>query len=209
MNVLIIGGTGLISTGIIKHLLRRGASVTMFNRGQRENRLDGPVQVVSGDRNDRAAMEQCVAGGKTWDVVIDMICFDPKQAEAAIEIFAHKCRQFIFCSTVCTYGVKVPPGVIVDESFPQEPISTYGKNKVACEKLFNAAHERGEFAVTIVRPSCSTSSARGSVSTKPHTGHSGSVIWVKHPGHTWTSARTPGEDGHAELESGESAIVSP
>ena len=32
MRVLIVGGTGLISTGIVKHLLSRGADVTLFNR---------------------------------------------------------------------------------------------------------------------------------------------------------------------------------
>ena len=39
MQVLIIGGTGLISTGIVKHLLARGAGVTVFNRAKRESTL--------------------------------------------------------------------------------------------------------------------------------------------------------------------------
>ncbi|MBC7784420.1 MAG: NAD-dependent epimerase/dehydratase family protein [Burkholderiales bacterium] len=153
MNVLIIGGTGLISTGIVKHLQKRGADISMFNRGKRENTLDGPVGVFTGDRNDPAVLEQCVAGGRKWDVVIDMICFTPEQATGAIRTFAGKCEHFIFCSTVCTYGTKVPPGVVIDETFPQEPISGYGKNKVACENLFTAAHGRGDFACTIIRPS--------------------------------------------------------
>ena len=47
------------------------------------------------------------------------------------------------------------------------------------------------------RPSASTSSARGSVSTKPHTGHTGTVTAVKHPGHLWVSVRMSGEVGQA------------
>src|SRR5207237_2961275 len=35
----------------------------------------------------------------------------------------------------------------------QEPISTYGQNKLACERLFLQAHEAGQFRTTIVRPS--------------------------------------------------------
>jgi nucleoside-diphosphate-sugar epimerase len=50
--------------------------------------------------------------------------------------------------------VKVPPGVLVDEQFPQEPISTYGQNKLLCEKLLLAAHAEKKFATTIIRPSC-------------------------------------------------------
>ena len=39
MKVLIIGGTGLISTAITKQLLERGDDVTLFNRGKSEARI--------------------------------------------------------------------------------------------------------------------------------------------------------------------------
>ena len=152
MRVLLIGGTGLISVGIVKHLLTRGADVTMFNRGQRANPLPGNVRTIVGDRNDFAAFERTFAGEK-YDVVIDMIAFKPEQAESDVRAFEGRAGHFIFCSTVCTYGVKIPPGVLVDESFPQEPISGYGRDKVACEKVLLDAQARGAFAVTIVRPS--------------------------------------------------------
>ncbi len=41
LTALIVGGTGLISTGIVKHLLARGAQVSMYNRGQRERTVPG------------------------------------------------------------------------------------------------------------------------------------------------------------------------
>jgi nucleoside-diphosphate-sugar epimerase len=157
MRVLIIGGTGLISTGIVKHLHARGVSdVAMLNRGQRENTLQSTVKHISGDRNDFAAFEKhfAGAGAEKYDVVIDMICFTPEQAESDVRAFGGRCGQFIFCSTVCTYGGKIPPHVLVDETFPQEPVSDYGRNKVACEQTFLRAHESGKFKTTIVRPSC-------------------------------------------------------
>lgn len=155
MRVLVIGGTGLISVGIVKHLLRRGAEVTMFNRGQREaTRWDGgEVRQITGDRNDFDTFERRMRDERPFDVVIDMIGFTPEQAESDVRAFGGRCEQFIFCSTVCTYGVKVPGHVRVDETFPQEPISDYGRNKVACERLIEAAAARGEFKATIVRPS--------------------------------------------------------
>ncbi|MCE9616480.1 MAG: NAD-dependent epimerase/dehydratase family protein [Lentisphaerae bacterium] len=152
MHVLIIGGTGLISTGIVTHLLARGAGVTMFNRGQRPGAIPAGVEVLHGDRNDVAALQRA-CGSRRWDAVIDMIGFTPAQAQADIDVFGGRCEQFIFCSTVCSYGVKVPPHVFVDESFPQEPISTYGKNKLLCEQLFLRAHAEQKFQVTIIRPS--------------------------------------------------------
>ena len=153
MNILIIGGTGLISTGIVKHLLARGADVTCFNRGERENTLPKAVRQVRGDRSAAGELER-LAKAERFDVVIDMVCFKPTQCAEAIAAFGNRCDQFIFCSTVCTYGVKIPPSVLIDETFLQEPISDYGRNKLACEKLLLDAHAAGKFAVTIVRPSC-------------------------------------------------------
>ncbi len=151
MRVLIIGGTGLISTGIIKHLLARRASVTMLNRGKRENRIEGDVDAIVGDRHQRAVLDDAARHG--FDAVIDMCCFTPAAARDALDAFSGKTAQYIFCSTVCTYGVKVPPGVLVDETFPQEPISDYGRNKLACERLVLEYHQAGRLAGTIIRPS--------------------------------------------------------
>jgi nucleoside-diphosphate-sugar epimerase len=152
MQVLIIGGTGLISRGIVKHLLARGADVTIFNRAQRENTLPVDVKRLTGDRNQFEDFERQFAATR-FDVVIDMICFTPEQAASDMRAFRGCCKQFIFCSTVCTYGVKMPPQVLVDESFPQEPISGYGRNKLACERIFRRAHDERLFQLTIIRPS--------------------------------------------------------
>ena len=152
LNALIIGGTGLISTGIAKHLVARGANVAMFNRGQRENTVPSSVRQIKGDRGDAAELARRFEQER-FDVVFDMICFSPEQAEASVKAFGGRCEQFLFCSTVCTYGAKIAPGVLIDETFPQEPVSDYGRNKVICEQIFLRASERGEFKTTIVRPS--------------------------------------------------------
>jgi nucleoside-diphosphate-sugar epimerase len=152
MRVLIIGGTGLISVGIVKHLLARGADLTVFNRGQRPSSLPTDVRSLVGDRNEFDVFERRFAGER-FDVVIDMICFTPTQALSAVRAFGGRCTHFLFCSTVCTYGVKVPASGVVDESFPQEPISQYGRDKLACERIILDAHRSGAFMATVVRPS--------------------------------------------------------
>lgn len=152
MQVLIIGGTGLISTGIVKHLRVRKANITMFNRGRRFAEIPAGIDVLHGDRNDPGVFER-ECSSRRWDVVIDMICFSPEQANADVRIFAGKCQHFIFCSTVCTYGSKVPPYIFIEETFPQEPISTYGQNKLLCEQIFLQAHQQKKFSTTIIRPS--------------------------------------------------------
>jgi len=152
LKALIVGGTGLISTGIVKHLLARDAQVSMYNRGVRERTVSPAVRQIAGDRADSEAFVTTFAE-QHFDVVYDMICFTPAQAEASIRAFSGRCAHFVFCSTVCTYSVKTPPGVLIDETWPLEPISEYGRNKVRCEQLFQRAAESGAFELTIARPS--------------------------------------------------------
>ena len=151
MKVLLVGGTGLISTGIVQHLRERGADITLFNRGQRPGNVDD-LRVVVGDRNVPAEFEQRWASER-FDVVIDMICFSPAQAEASVRAFAGRTGQLIFCSTVCTYGIDIPSQILVDETFPLRPTSEYARNKVACEQIFERAAAAGHFQTTIIRPS--------------------------------------------------------
>ena len=152
MKALLLGGTGQISTGIVKALQTRGAAITVFNRGQTDNRLGPGVQQLTGDRNDFPAFERTMATAGTWDVVIDMICFRPDQAESAVRAFTGRCGHFIFCSTVCTYG-NTQTVIPTLETTPQTPHSTYGRDKVACEEIFLRAHASGVMPVTIFRPS--------------------------------------------------------
>src|SRR5580692_1934953 len=111
MRVLLIGGTGLISRGIVKHLLARGAEVTVFNRAEREDTLPAEVKRIVGDRDLAEDFERRFAATR-FDVIIDMICFTPEQAASDVRAFGGRCEQFIFCSTVCTYGLKIPPRVL-------------------------------------------------------------------------------------------------
>ncbi len=152
MNVLIIGGTGLISTGIVKALQERGAAITVFNRGRTDDRLGDSVRRIAGDRRDFPAFEKTMAAAGPWDVVIDMICFRPDEAASDLRAFAGRCGHFIFCSTVCTYG-NTQTIVPTTEDTPQAPHSDYGRNKLACEQLFLRAHAEGKIPVTIIRPS--------------------------------------------------------
>ena len=52
----------------------------------------------------RFAPELHTEQGLDLDAVIDMITFDPKTAENAVELFRDKVSHYLFCSTVCVYG---------------------------------------------------------------------------------------------------------
>jgi nucleoside-diphosphate-sugar epimerase len=151
MNILIIGGTGLISTPITRFLLERGDTVTLYNRGQREARFSGAVKQIAGNRRDFAAFEKQMAEAGRFDCVIDMVCFRPEEAESAVRAFEGRAGQFIFCSTVDVYS-KPATRFPYREDEPRNAITDYGRNKAKCEDIFMDAHQRGAFNTTILRP---------------------------------------------------------
>ena len=50
MRVLIIGGSGIISTGITRLLVERGDEVALYNRGQRASQVESGYEAITGDR---------------------------------------------------------------------------------------------------------------------------------------------------------------
>ncbi|HVW26654.1 MAG TPA: NAD-dependent epimerase/dehydratase family protein [Polyangiaceae bacterium] len=152
MRVLVIGGTGVIGTGIVRALAARNANVTVFSRGARKGvRLPGAVY-VEGDRYDAGAFQRRFDGAR-YDVVVDLMCFSSTDAESTVRAFGGKCEQLLFCSTVCVYGDQTPPSVLVSEDATPEPSTPYGRDKLECERLLLEAARTGRFAVTVVRPS--------------------------------------------------------
>lgn len=149
MKVCIVGGTGNISTSIVRLLLEQGHEVTCFNRGNSGDVSEG-AQVIHGDRADEEKFESTMQKEK-FDAAVDMICFNKKQAESSIRAF-RGVKHFVHCSTVCTYGFQYD-WLPVTEDHPLRPISDYGSGKVAADaKLLQAWYREG-FPVTIIKPS--------------------------------------------------------
>lgn len=165
MKVLIIGGTGLISTAISRQLLAKDVSLTLFNRGQSAIRFpEGAVKIINGDRNQSHAFEAQMQQGESFDCVIDMICYTPEQAQSAVRAFQGRTQQFLFCSTVDVYS-KPAHRYPIREDEPRMSASSYGQNKIQCEDVFREAHVRGDFAVTIIRPAMTYGEGGGIVDT--------------------------------------------
>ena len=162
MRVLIIGGTGLISTAITRALIARGDDVVLYNRGQTETDIPEGYNTITGNRKDSAAFEAQMAEAGNFDAVIDMIGFVPADIESAIRAFRGNIGQFIFCSTVDVY-TKPARHYPIREDAEREPMPSfpYAHNKAKCERFLEVAHEHGDFPVTIIRPAHTYGEGRG------------------------------------------------
>lgn len=151
MRVLVIGGTGLISTAIVNRLLASGHEPILFNRGTSPSRLQGDVEVLHGDRQGFEGFAASVAPLQ-MDAVIDMLTYDRPTAQHNVSLFRGRVSHYLFCSTVCVYGgplSKIP----ALENEPRTPVSVYGQRKLEAEDVFFDAFSRDRFPVTLFRPS--------------------------------------------------------
>ena len=162
MKVLIIGGTGLISTAITRCLIERGDDVTLYNRGQTDAVIPEGYNTITGNRKDYATFEAQMAEAGYFDAVIDMIGFGPADIESAIRAFRGNIGQFICCSTVDVY-TKPARRYPIREDAERQPMPSfpYAYNKAKCERLLEEAHARGDFPVTIIRPAHTYGEGRG------------------------------------------------
>lgn len=151
MKILIIGGTGLISTEISNQLLAQGADLTLFNRGETRSRLAGEAKTLQGDRKDHTSFEAAVRGSGPWDCIIDIHCSDPSDAESMNRAAQGKAEQLIFCSTSNVYP-KPASCYPVKENEPPGAGYKNGIDKAGCERIHLAAHARGDYNATILRP---------------------------------------------------------
>jgi nucleoside-diphosphate-sugar epimerase len=154
MKVLILGGTGLISTAIVDQLVARGDEVVVFNRGRTARRIPAAVPVIHGDRWDYPAFEAEMSRHR-FDAVIDMVAFAPENAASLLRAFTGRARHLVVCSTVCVYGGPLTRLPATDDE-PHRPITRYGRHKSALEAALLAANGAGGLHTTVLRPSFTT-----------------------------------------------------
>lgn len=152
MNVLFIGGTGIVSSGCTRLALRRGIKLTLLTRGKHAaNWVDG-AEIVHGDIHDPSSVAQALRG-RRFDAVVNWIAFAPPDIERDLELFRGNTRQYIFISSASAYQ-KPATDYLITESTPlANPHWDYSRNKIACEERLLRAYREEGFPATIVRPS--------------------------------------------------------
>jgi nucleoside-diphosphate-sugar epimerase len=163
MKILIIGGTGFISSVLVQFLLEKGHRVTLFNRGMSASpfhRVHG-VDVVKGDRCVHGSLEQGL-GRRRFDAVFDMVAYSGFESEYAATFFRGRTGRFIHCSSVSVYMVsdKVTCPITEDQSnarlmefWTANPFGMeYGIRKRECEKILWDRHDEKLLPVSILRP---------------------------------------------------------
>lgn len=153
MKILILGGTGVISSQIVVKALEMQHDVTVFNRGIRKSGAPENVNVVIGDRKDTADFEAKMSKIHA-DVVIDMISFNVEDAAQLLRLFGEKCKQIIVTSSTSAYDrpYKSHPVSEEKEQLTYDDSFAYGFNKAEMDRYLQAEMGKHSAAITIIRP---------------------------------------------------------
>ena len=152
-KALFIGGTGTISTAIVKKLSEDPAwEVWLLNRGNRKEAVPEGVHQIICDISDEAAAEKAL-NNMEFDVVSEFIGFTKDQVERDYRLFQGKTKQYIYISSASAYNKPAASYVITEGTSLANPHWEYSRNKIACEQFLIEKYREEGFPVTIVRPS--------------------------------------------------------
>lgn len=152
MKILMIGGTGNISSYVTELLLRRGEEVVLLNRGRQNDNVPAGARFIVANIRDEAAAAVAI-GDETFDVVADFIAFGPEDVERDIRLFQGKTKQYLFISTASAYQKPLSHYRITESTPLANPYWKYSRDKIACEEVLMREYRESGFPVTIVRPS--------------------------------------------------------
>jgi nucleoside-diphosphate-sugar epimerase len=163
-TAFLIGGTGQIGRATSRRLLEAGWDVTVASRGDRSlpDDLAGELRHAQLDRNDDAALRAALSFGA--DVVIDVIAFEPRDAQQLLSL-TDLVGSVIVISSGSVYtdaGGKTLDEASDESEFPELPVpvpesnatvaageSTYSTKKAAIERI---VLDQDELPATVIRP---------------------------------------------------------
>ena len=152
MRILIIGGTGTISSAITRQLAASGQDLWLLNRGTRKQEVPAGVKQIVADISNEEEVERLL-GDVQFDAVCEFIGFVPEQVERDIRLFKGRTRQYVYISSASAYNKPASNHVINEGTTLANPYWEYSRNKIACEELLMKEYRENAFPVTIVRPS--------------------------------------------------------
>lgn len=152
MKVLLIGGTGTISSAITRQLAAMGEEVYLLNRGNRKEEIPENVTLLTANIDDEDTVT-ALLGDLQFDAVCEFIGFVPAQLERDYRLFGKRTKQFIYISSASAYHKPVRDYTITEGTTLANPYWEYSRNKIACEEYLMELYRKYQFPITIIRPS--------------------------------------------------------
>lgn len=147
-KVLLIGGTGVLSSAVVQTAIQKGLDVTIVTRGKRK--LPQGVSSIVCDKDDKGKLSQEL--DSHYDAVIDFLCYTDTELESSFKFYSKYTNQYFFISSCAVFDTRV--GGLLNEDSPKVlPIWQYSVEKWAAEQKLQELASATQCNYTIVRPS--------------------------------------------------------
>ncbi len=168
MKILLIGGSGTISSRITQRLYSNGHDVYVLNRGNRSEYLTeicasidktkaGSFTHLTGDSYNKESLSKVAQSvlekDEKFDTVIDFIAYLPEHVQKDYEVFNGKTKQFMFISSASIYQKPLANYIITESTPLSNPCWEYSQKKIECEDFLMEKYRKENFPITIIRPS--------------------------------------------------------
>lgn len=158
MRAFVTGGTGFVGAHLVQALLDRGDDVTCLVRSPAKAAPLGwrNVRVVRGDLDDKTALRQgCTGADVVYHVagrisardLDDFMRVNRDGTAQVLEAAGSRPGRFVLVSSLAAAG-PTQPGRPIDETRVPQPVTDYGRSKLAAELLVR----QGPCPWSIVRP---------------------------------------------------------
>lgn len=147
-NVLILGGSGILSSDVCRNAIEHEYIVTCVTRGNRDFALPHGAKVIHGDANKLSLIADQL--DEQYDAVLDFLSLDENQLISKVQVLAPICKQYFFVSSATVY--KIVDGKITEDTQIGNEYWDYGENKVNCENYLRNQGDKLDLKYTIIRP---------------------------------------------------------
>ena len=156
MRILLIGGTGLISSEVSVLALAEGHDVTLVNRGTSPLPTAHGAHVIHADATSPEALRSALRGprlrGERFDAVVQFIAYHPSQVLDDVETFRTLTDRYALIATCAAYRKRDRLTPLTEDVPLENAYWQYARDKIACEEALRAAGTAAGLPWTIIRP---------------------------------------------------------
>jgi len=153
MRILILGGSGILSTDFTRSVIKQGHDVTVVNRGKRKSNIEEQYRhLITDFKNNSIDELRRIIGISRYDVIIDFLSFNVDQINKTMCILKGLFNQYIFISSATVYKSVSESELINEKSEIGNELWSYAYDKYLCECYLVKYAQTENINYTIIRP---------------------------------------------------------
>lgn len=151
MDLLLIGGSGVISSAVARRAVQLGHRVSVLTRGRSSRSFPHGVEQLVADVHQPFAVAQVLAG-RHFDCAVSFVAYSAADVDAELAGLAGHCDQVVLLSTCSVY--RKPATLPITEDHPRcSPRFEYPAGKIEAEDRFWRTTSELGLSATVVRTS--------------------------------------------------------